>query len=801
VTGLSQDLRYALRQLGRAPGFTAVAVLTLALGIGATSAIFSMVNAVLLRPLPYREPAELMMLHEARPDGTRNTVSFPNFADWRAQDSGFRALAIVREQQFVLTGGTSPERVPGALVSADFLRVFGLEPVAGRLFAPGEDRAGRDGVAVISYGLWQGRFGGGGDAIGRTLVVDGRSVTVVGVAPAGFRYPSDADVWIPVSRDIPDLLSNRGLHAYEVVGRLRSGATAEAARARLAALAEHLAREYPATNRGWGVVVAPLHAALVKDVRPTLLVLFGAVAFLLLIASVNVANMMLARATVRRHELSIRTALGASQGRLVRQLLTESLVIALAGGALGLLLATWGLSGLAALGPPQLAAHGAQPTLDGPVVAFTLAVAILTSLVFGLVPAFQAARRDPEPDLRLGRGAGGTEQRRTRRLLVAAEIALSLLLLVGAGLMGQSFLRLQAVDPGFRSDGVVTARVSAARSDADTARVLDFYRNVVRRLAALPGVTNVAAVSYLPLGQEGARYRFLVEGQPPVEPQLRPGAEFFTIMPGYFATLGIPLLQGRDVGPQDRWDGPGAVVINASMARRFWPGQSALGRRITFGEPGDDDWLTVAGVVPDVKQRSLVGDPQPQVYAAQSQVGLEEMAVVVRSGGDPRTVARNIRQAVGEVDPNVPVSDVRTLEDIRRASISTDRFRTLLIGSFATAALLLAAIGVYGVIAYGVAQRVREIGIRVALGARRPEIVRLVIGEGMRPVAAGVVAGVVLAAGLSRFLGSLLYGVRPLDLSTFAAVALVLSGVALAACALPARRASRVSPMHALRSE
>jgi putative ABC transport system permease protein len=801
VTGLSQDLRYALRQLGRAPGFTAVAVLTLALGIGATSAIFSMVNAVLLRPLPYREPAELMMLHEARPDGTRNTVSFPNFADWRAQDSAFRALAIVREQQFVLTGGTSPERVPGALVSADFLRVFGLEPVAGRLFAPGEDRAGRDGVAVISYGLWQGRFGGGGDAIGRTLVVDGRSVTVVGVAPAGFRYPSDADVWIPVSRDIPDLLSNRGLHAYEVVGRLRSGATAEAARARLAALAEHLAREYPATNRGWGVVVEPLHAALVKDVRPTLLVLFGAVAFLLLIASVNVANMMLARATVRRHELSIRTALGASQGRLVRQLLTESLVIALAGGALGLLLATWGLSGLAALGPPQLAAHGAQPTLDGPVVAFTLAVAILTSLVFGLVPAFQAARRDPEPDLRLGRGAGGTEQRRTRRLLVAAEIALSLLLLVGAGLMGQSFLRLQAVDPGFRSDGVVTARVSAARSDADTARVLDFYRNVVRRLAALPGVTNVAAVSYLPLGQEGARYRFLVEGQPPVEPQLRPGAEFFTIMPGYFATLGIPLLQGRDVGPQDRWDGPGAVVINASMARRFWPGQSALGRRITFGEPGDDDWLTVAGVVPDVKQRSLVGDPQPQVYAAQSQVGLEEMAVVVRSGGDPRTVARNIRQAVGEVDPNVPVSDVRTLEDIRRASISTDRFRTLLIGSFATAALLLAAIGVYGVIAYGVAQRVREIGIRVALGARRPEIVRLVIGEGMRPVAAGVVAGVVLAAGLSRFLGSLLYGVRPLDLSTFAAVALVLSGVALAACALPARRASRVSPMHALRSE
>jgi putative ABC transport system permease protein len=800
MTGLAQDLRYALRQLGRAKGFTVLAVLTLALGIGATSAIFSVVNSVLLRPLPYREPAELMLIHEVRPDGSRNTVSFPNFADWHRQDSAFRALAIFREQQFVLSGQAAPERVAGALVSADFLRVFGVEMAAGRQFGPGEDQAEHDAVAVISYGLWQGRFGGAGDAVGQVLTLDGRPVTVIGVAPPDFHYPSEADVWIPVSRDIPELISNRGLHAYEVVSRLGSGLTLEMARARLGAVADHLSREHPATNRGWGVAVEPLQSALVRNVRPTLLVLFGAVGFLLLIASANVANMMLARATVRRHELSIRTALGASQGRLVRQLLTESVVIALAGGALGLLAATWGLSGLLALGPDQLA-HGPRPVLDGSVLAFTLVVSILTSLVFGLVPALHAARRDPDIDLRLGRAAGGVEQRHTRRLLVAAEIALSLLLLVGAGLMGQSFLRLQAVDAGFRSDGVVTARVSLARGDADTARVLDFYRDVVTRLRALPGVTSAAAVSYLPLGREGARYRFLVEGQPYPEPQLRAGAEFFAITPGYFATLGIPLLQGRDVGAQDRWDAPGSVVINASMARRFWPGESALGRRVTFGEPGDDDWLTVVGVVPDVKQRSLTSEVQPQVYGAESQAGLEEMALLVRSGADPRTVAREIRQAVSELDPNVPVSDVRTLQDIRRASISTDRFRTLLIGSFALTALLLAGIGVYGVIAYGVAQRSREIGIRVALGARRREILRLVVGEGMHPVAIGVAVGVLAAAGLSRFAGSLLYGVEPLDPSTYLGVAVVLGAVALAACAVPARRASRLDPTHALRSE
>ncbi len=798
---LRRDIRYALRQLARSPGFTTLAVLTLGLGIGANTAIFSVVNAVLLRPLPYEEPASLVLVREVRPDGSLNTVSFPNFGDWRTESDVFRSVALFREQQFTLAGQTVPERLSGALVSADFFRVLGLEPAVGRQFAAEEDRAGKDAVAVISQGLWQSRFGGTADVVGRVLTVDGSPLTVVGVAAADFRYPGQADIWVPVSRDAADILGNRGLHGYYVVGRLLPGVNQQAAQARLGALAARLSGEYPATNQGWGVAVEALQESLVHDVRPTLLVLLGAVGFVLLIASANVANMMLARATVRRHELSIRTALGASRGRLVRQLLTESGLIALLGGALGLVLAVWGVDALLALGPEGLL-RGQKPRLDGPVLAFTLTVAALTSLIFGLVPALHAVRQDPEAALREGgRGSGGVERQHTSRLLVVAEIALSLLLLLGAGLMAQSFLRLQAVDPGFKGEGVVTARLSLARGDADTARVIAFYQDLVQQVGGLPGVTAAAAVSYLPLGREGARYRFNVEGQAPVEPQLRPGADFYAVTPGYFAALSIPLLQGRDLGLQDRWDASASVVINETIARRFWPGQSAIGKRLTFGEPSDDAWLTVVGVVPEVKQRSLTGETRPQVYAAQAQVGLEDMALVARTSMDPATLAPAIREIVRGLDQGVPVSEVRTLDDVRSASISSDRFRTLVVGTFALLALALAAIGVYGVISYGVAQRSREIGIRMALGARPPEILRLVVGGEMLTVAAGVAVGVIAAMGLSRFLESLLYSVKPHDPATFAAVSLLIGVVALAACVVPARRAIRVDPMASLRSE
>jgi putative ABC transport system permease protein len=798
---LWRDLRYALRQLVRSPGFTAIAVLTLGLGIGANTAIFSVVNAALLRPLPYQDPSSLVKINETRPDGSLNSVSYPNFIDWRKENGGFRSVALFRDLAFNLAGRAEPERIAGALVSADFFRTLGITPVMGRYFAEGEDQAGGDGVAVISYALWQRRFGGERDVVGRSLTVDGRALTVIGVATPDFNYPERADAWIPVSHDAADLLDNRGLHAYVVIGRLLPGVSLDRAAASLRSLAARLGGEYPATNKGWGVVLAPLHESLVRDVRPTLLVLLGAVGFVLLIASANVANMMLARSVARRRELSIRTALGASRWRLVRQLLTESVLIALFGGVLGLVLATWGVDALLALGPEGLPA-GEGVVLDRTVLGFTLGISVITSLVFGLIPAAHAARRDAEASLReSSRGSGGLERRRTRRVLVVAEIALALLLLVGTGLMVQSFRRLQAVNPGFNPDGVVSALLSLPRANTDTARVIGFYQGLVARAGSLPGVTAAAAVSYLPLGRDGARYRFSVEGQPFVEPQLRPGAEFNVVTPGYFATLEIPVLQGRDLDGRDRWDAPPVVVVNRTLARRFWPNESAVGKRLTLGEPGEDAWMTVVGVVGDVKQQSLDSESQPQIYGSHAQVGLEEMALLVRTAMDPTSLAPAIRDAVSAIDPGVPVSEVQNLTQVRSASISTERFRTLVLATFALLALALAAIGVYGVISYDVVQRSREIGIRMALGARRPEILRLVVGEGMVTVAIGIGIGVLAAAGLSRFLESLLYAVRPGDPATFVAIPALIAAVALAACILPARRAMRVDPAGTLRSE
>jgi predicted permease len=485
----------------------------------------------------------------------------------------------------------------------------------------------------------------------------------------------------------------------------------------------------------------------------------------------------------------------------VRQLLTESVLLALSGGALGVLLAAWGVDALLAMGTEGLpVADGV--VLDRVVLGFACAVSVATSLVFGLLPAVQAARWAPEASLRSGgRGSGGVERQRTRRILVISQIALALLLLIGTGLMVQSFQRLQAVDPGFDPERIVSARLSLPRSDGDTARVLAFYQELVRRAGALPGVTAAAAVSYLPLGREGARYRFNVEGRPPVAPELRPGAEFNVVTPGYFGLMGIPLLRGRDVDARDRWDAPPVVVINQTMATRYWPGESALGKRVTFGEPEEDAWMTVVGVVADVRQRSLTAEPRPQIYGAQTQAGLEEMALLVGSTLPAASLEPALRGTVRAIDPAVPVSDVRALTEVRSASIATERFRTVVLAAFALLALALAAIGVYGVISYGVAQRSREIGIRMALGARRSEILRLVVGESMATVGIGIVAGALAAVGLSRFLASLLYAVRPDDPTTFVAISCLIAAVALAASLVPARRAMRVDPAGTLRAE
>jgi putative ABC transport system permease protein len=802
LAALRQDLRYAVRQLVRSPAFTVIAVLTLGLGIGANTAIFSVVNAVLLRPLPYPEPSRLVHVAEQRPNGTTNVASYPNFLDWW-KDGALESAALSRTLSLNVGGAEGPERIAGALVSADFFRVLGIVPTWGRYFLQGEDTPGRDRVAVIGHGLWQRRFGGDPSVLGHTLNVDGRPLTIVGIAPPRFRYPEETEVWIPVSQDEAGLLEERGLHAYDVIGRLRAGQTREHASTRLQAVAARLAAEYPASNRSWGVVLTPLQESLVRELRPTLLVLLGAVGFVLLIASANVAGMMLARGAARRRELSIRAALGAGRWQLVRQLLTETVLLTVLGGILGLGVAAWGVDALLSLGPEGLRPTDAQ-VLDGTVLAFTFGVCGLTSLVFGLLPAVQTAKRSREASLHeSGRTTGGVDRQRTRRLLVAGEIALALLLLVGAGLMVKSFSRLLAVDPGFRTTNVVSASLSLPRTESDSTRIIGFYRDLVQRATALPGVSSAAAVSYLPLRRIGARYSFSVEDKPIPDPQRRPSSSFNVVTPGYFGTLDIPLLQGRDFTEQDHWSRPGVVVVNRTLARRFWPGENPVGKRLTFDDDPDEpgDWLTVIGVVGDVRQLSLVDEVMPQIYAPQSQVALPEMALLVRTSMDPAAIAPSVRGLVASLDPEIPVSEIQELVQLRDGSISTERFRTLVLGSFGVLALALALIGVYGVISYGVVQRTREIGIRVALGARRGQILRLVAGEGMVTVAGGIAVGLAGAAALSRLLVSLLFQVEPGDPATFLAIALLISGIALVACALPARRALRVDPAATLRDE
>jgi putative ABC transport system permease protein len=802
VDALRQDLRYAIRQLIRSPGFTAVAVATLGLGIGVNTAIFSVVNAVLLQPLPYPQAARLVHLAERRPNGAANVVSYPNFLDWR-KAGALSSMALLRTQAFNVGGADRPERVAGALVSADYFRVLGLEPAAGRVLLEGEDIPGRDRVAVIGYGLWRRRFAADPGVVGRSLTVDGRPLTVIGVAPSGFRFAEETEVWTPVSLDDPSLLEARGLHAYEVIGRLSTGQTLEHASTELQAVAARLATQYPASNRGWGVAVVPLQETMVHDLRPTLLVLLGAVGFVLLIASANVAGMMLARGAARRRELSIRAALGAGRWPLVRQLLTEATLLNLLGGIVGIGLASWGVDALLRLGPPALRPATAG-VIDGNVLAFTLGVVAVTSLVFGLLPALQTVGRGGQASLvQTALTSGGVDRQRTRRLLVGGEIALALLLLVGAGLMVQSFRRLLAVDPGFRTTNVVSARLALPRIGRDTAAVIGFYRDLVERARALPGVTAAAAVSYLPLGREGARYSFGVEGRPVPEPQQRPSSSFNVVTPGYFGTLDIPLLQGRDFTAQDRWNAPAVVVVNQTLARRFWPDESAVGKRLTFDDDPDEpsDWMTVVGVVGDSRHRSLVDEIMPQIYAPESQVGLEEMALLVRSPMAPASLAPSIRALVASLDPEIPVADIRQLTQVRNDSISADRFRTLMLSGFGVLALGLAGIGVFGVISYGVVQRTREIGIRIALGARNGEILRLVVAEGMATVAGGIAVGLIAGAALSRVLTTLLYQVQPGDPATFLAIPVVIAGVALCACVLPARRALRVDPAAALRAE
>jgi len=804
-----QDIRYGARTLRRTPAFTVAAVVALALGIGATTAIFSVVGAVLLRPLPYAQPDRLaVVLHR----GTR-AVAPANFLDWRREATAFERMGAAEYWEPNLSGGDRPERVLGLRVTADVLPMMGVPALVGRVFAPGEDERGREHVAVLSYSLWQRRFAGNPSVVGQGVRLDGEAYTVVGVMPRGFEFPpfwaTGAQLWAPLP--LGERAASRTGQSLRVFARLASGTSLAQARAQMETLTARLEKEYPGTNRE--VTVRALDDIVVGDVRPALLVLLGAVGFVLLIACANVAHMLLARAAVRHKEVALRAALGASRARVVRQLLTESLLLAAVGGAAGLALAAAGLRALIAISPanlPRLETAG----LDLRVLAVTALVSLFTGIAFGLVPALQSSRFDLSASLREGeRGStSGTGRHRLRRLLMGSEMALALVLLIGAGLMIRTFAALRAFDPGFRTGHLLTAVLSltGARAEAPAQR-LNFYREVLESVRAQPGVVSASAINHLPLAGDVWGFSFHVEGQPREAPGEAPSAAYRVVLPRYFETMGLPLVRGRDFTEADNRGAPGTIIVNQWLADRYWPGMDPVGKRVTLDDPDQKPvWLTVVGVARNAARHDWAAAPASEMYLPllQSSDYLEGvggpfsyLTIVVRTTGDPAALAPALRSAVWSADGSVAVSDVQTMDEVVARSTASPRFYLLLLGTFAAVALVLAAVGIYGVMSYSVARRQNEIGIRMALGAKPGDVLRLVMGEAVRVAAAGAAAGLAAAFALTRLMSGLLYGVAPTDPATFAAVCAILTMVALAATYLPARRAVRVDPLAALRSE
>jgi putative ABC transport system permease protein len=806
---LWQDLRFGVRTLVRSPATSAVALFTLALGIGANTALFSVVNGVLLKPLPFPQPDRLVFLMESSPARgiPRLGIAPPNFDDWRRQNGVFEAMAAVRERRFNLTGGDRPETLAGASVTPEFLRVMGIRPVLGRGFLAEEGRPGGPRVAVLSDALWRRRFGGDRGILGRPVQIDGESTTVVGVLPPGFDLPSKCQIWLPLVWDFKP--ETRGGRFLVALGRLKPGITLEQARAEMTTLAARLERQYPETNTGWTAIVLPLSGILVEEVRPALLLLSAAVAFVLLIACANVANLLLARLAAREREIAVRAALGAGRARLVRQMVTESLVLFLTGGALGLLLAVWATRVLVALYGKELPRQE-EIGLDGRVLLATLGVSLATGLLFGLAPALAATRGGLFGFLKEGGRAvaGGVRGRRARNLLVTGEVAVALVLLVGAGLLLQSFARLRAIDPGFRPAGVLTAEIALpAKKFADDERRIAFTRELLERLRAIPGVRSADTVVPLPLSGYAYSKAYIVQGRPEPPPGQETTTNVRLVTPGFFRTMGIRVLQGRVFTEQDGPSAVPVVLINKTMADRTWPGENPLGRRLTFGGSAPRSewvWNEVAGVVADIRHQTLDQDAGAEVYVPQLQdpVG-GPLSILLATSGEPTRLAGAVRAAVRSIDADLPVERVRTLESLVAESVAGSRFQAVLLGIFAAAALFLAAIGVYGVISDAVTQRTHEIGIRMALGARRADVLRLVVRQGMVPVFAGVGLGLALALLLLRSLsgraGDYLYRGSVFDPSILVTVPLVLLAVALLAHWLPARRAARVDPLEALR--
>jgi len=803
VNTLAQDIRYGLRTLARSPGFTAAAVLVLALGIGANTAIFSVVNAVLLKPLPFGNPARIVSVPHVPPQDIfpgRKTfsVSPANYLDWKAQNDVFEHMAILTDGSTTLTGTGDPRSVGTGYVSAEFFAVLGLKPRAGRLFARGDDEPGQR-VAVLSEEFWKTRMGSNPSAVGGSIALNGQPYTIVGVLPSGVAYPAGLDVWVPLAFS-PEEKAVRGMHDFDVLARLKPGVTLEAARAQMNAIAARLANQYPKDDKGWGATVIPLHEELVGDVEPALLVLLGAVAFVLLIACANVANLVLARTLGRRKEIAVRAALGATRRRIAQQLFIETTLIALAGGALGIAVAAPGLHGIVAFLGDRMP-RTAEIRLDAPVLAFTFGVSILTGLLAGVIPAVRLTGGGQGEALKQGgRSDSDAGSPAARNALVVAEVALALMLMVGAGLLVRSLGRLRGVDPGFDPKNVL--RVPAAIPDekyTTPGSRRAFYGRVLERVRAIPGVQAAGAMNTLPLSTNGSIQPIAIEGRPAGAMTDQPEVAVRVLTPGTLKAMRIALRGGRDFTAADDERAPGAILVSEAMARRFWPGENAVGKRLTLTFfPGTV--REVVGVVADVKLRGLA-DPEPiaAIYVPHAQLPGGNMSLLVRTDRNPRGVASAVTAAIRAVDPEQPVERIGTMDEYLRDSLSQQRFAVLLLGVFAALALGLAAIGIYGVLAYAVRRRRREIGIRMALGADVIALLRLVVFQGMRPALLGLGLGLAGSLALGRALTSLVYGVSPGDPLTLAAVSLLLLLVSLSACALPAWRASRIEPTRVLR--
>ncbi len=808
---LIQDLRYAVRGLIKRPGFTFIAIMTLALGIGANSAIFSVVDGVLLRSLPLPDSKSLYAIHTGAATFNRYDapLSYPEYQDVVQQTRSFQSIGAWADTNANLSDGVKPERVIMRIVLPSLLPTLGVEPVRGRNFLPEETTKGRDHVAMITYGLWQRRFSGADDAVGKSVHLDNADYQIIGILPQDFQFERPVEVWVPLTTTDPDV-NVRNAHFLNVIARLRPGVNEKAVTADLDAIAKYESDNFPdmfPPTAGFAFRARPYLEDIVGDVRLPLYVLLAAVGFVLLIACTNVANLLLAKAAPRQREIALRTALGARRYHLLRQLLTESMLLAIIAGGIGVLLASWGTTALVALSPNSLP-RAREIGFDWRVLAFTSVVALTTGIVFGLLPAIWGPRVDLTDALKEGSRGSTASGGRLRKMLVVTEVALSVMLLVGAGLMLRSFSHLRSVDPGFRTDHALTLRValpvpSGPISTADEDRFVSFFDRALARISELPGVTAAGASNMVPLDGNGTDRLIDIEGYVPRDKADMPDAQDRQVTPGWFAAMGIPLAQGRLIQPSDDEKAPRVLVVNESFAKRFFPNGDAIGKRVRLGKLTTDfPWATIVGIVGDVRNFALDEPPLPTMYWPVSQVRqTPSLAIVVRTQGDPTTLTSSVRDAIAEIDPAQPIYGMQTLEQLVAKSLGQRRFTLTLMLLFGVIALVLSAIGIYGVMAFAVTQRTQEIGIRMALGARATDVLKMVVGSGMFLAAIGVAVGLIGAFGLTRLMSSLLFGVSPTDLVTFGLVTAGLLLVALLACYIPARRATKVDPLVALRYE